>query len=72
MNTYRPRTQKAIQEITTEALKTRQSGITNTRKAIQEAGGSEKVKQLISSLNFSVSQCEKELRSRNKKKRKGK
>lgn len=73
MNTYRPRTQMHIKDIDTLALKIRESGITNTRQAIQEVSekkDSYKARHLIASMNYSVSQVQRELRSRSKNKRK--
>lgn len=73
MNTYRPRTQMHIKDIDTLALAIRESGITNTRQAIQEVSekkDSRKAQHLIASMNYGVSQVQRELRSRSKNKRK--
>lgn len=67
---YRSRTQKRIEKISTSALKVREAGITSTRTAIEEgceAGDREETRDLIATLNYSVSQVQKELRNRRKK-----
>lgn len=68
---YRPRTQKQIEKINTASLKVREAGIKTTRTAIEDgakAGDREETRDLIATLNYSVSQVQKELRSRRKQK----
>lgn len=67
---YRSRTQKRIEKISAEALKVRESGITATRTAIDggsKVGDREETRDLIATLNYSVSQVQRELRNRRKK-----
>lgn len=67
---FRARTQKHIEKISTAALKVREAGITSTRAAIEEdckAGEREKTRDLIATMNYSVSQVQRELRNRRKK-----
>lgn len=67
---YRSRTQKYIGKISTDALKVRESGITATRAAIDEAckaGDREGTRDLLAAMNYSVSQVQRELRKRKKK-----
>lgn len=67
---YRARTQKRIEKISTEALKAREAGITSTRTAIDDGckvGDREETRDLIAAMNYSVSQVNRELRSRRKK-----
>ena len=67
---YRPRTQKRIEKVSTEALKIREKGITAIRGAIDnscKAGDREETRELIAAMNYSVSQVQRELRKRSKK-----
>lgn len=67
---YRPRTQKRIEKVNTEALKIREKGITAIRAAIDygcKVGDREKTRELIAAMNYSASQVQKELRNRRKK-----
>lgn len=67
---YRARTQKYIEKISTEALKARESGITSIRTAIDngcKGGGREETREFIAAMNYSVSQVQRELRNRRKK-----
>lgn len=67
---YRPRTQMRIEKISQEALATRESGITNLREEIiscANTGDREHARHLIAAMNYSVSQVNRELRSRRKK-----
>lgn len=67
---YRSRTQKRIEKVSTEALKIREAGVTATRTAIVnscKAGDREGARDLIATLNYSVSQVQRELRNRRKK-----
>lgn len=67
---YRSRTQKRIEKISTEALKVRETGITTVHAAIEnacEAGDREEARDLISTMDYSVSQVQRELRNRRKK-----
>ena len=69
---WRSPTQKPLSAISVNVLDKRAEGITSTRKAIKDSvGNKELVQDLIASMNYSVSQVVKELRSRkpNKKKR---
>lgn len=67
---FRARTQKRIEKISTEALKVRESGVTSTRTAIEDgakAADREETRELIATMNYSVSQVQRELRNRRKK-----
>lgn len=67
---YRSRTQKRIEKISTASLKVREAGVTATRTAIDEAckaGDREGTRDLIATMNYSVSQVQRELRKRKKK-----
>lgn len=67
---YRSRTQKRIEKIGTASLKVREAGVTTTRTAIEngaKAGDREETRDLIATLNYSVSQVQRELRDRKKK-----
>jgi len=67
---YRSRTQKRIEKISTEVLKVREAGITSLRTAIDDSskgGDREETRDLIATMNYSVSQVQKELRNRKKK-----
>lgn len=67
---YRSRTQKHLEKIRTSALKVREAGIASTRTAIDnacKAGEREEARDLIATMNFSISQVQRELRERRKK-----
>ena len=67
---YRPRTQKRIEKVNTEVLKIREKGITAIRAAIDDGckvANREETRELIATLNYSVSQVQRELRDRRKK-----
>lgn len=67
---YRSRTQKRIEKVNTEALKIREKGITAIRAAIDngcKVGDREETRELIATMNYSVSQIQRELRNRKKK-----
>ena len=67
---FRSRTQKRIEKVSTEALKIREKGITTTRTAIEDGAKTrdrEETRELIATMNYSVSQVQKELRNRRKK-----
>ena len=68
---FRARTQKRIEKISTESLKVREAGVTSTRTAIEDGskvGDREETRDLIATLNYSVSQVQRELRNRRKQK----
>ena len=61
---FRSPTQKPIRDVSTQALRERVKGITNVRNLIQQNLGTDLAKELISAMNFSVSQANKELKGR--------
>lgn len=67
---FRSRTQKRIEKISTDSLKVREAGITSIRTSIDngcKVGDREETRDLIATMNYSVSQVQKELRNRKKK-----
>lgn len=67
---FKSPTQKPIYKVSSEALEVRKTGISQVRNSIQECLGTDKAKELLSAMNFSVSEVTKELKRRAVKEKK--